>query len=78
VFAEDGDDGRRGEALDSIICPGSIVSGGHVERSILGHNTRINSFARVEDSILFEGVDIGRHAKVRRAIIDKAVRIPPR
>jgi glucose-1-phosphate adenylyltransferase len=38
---------------------------------------RVNSFAGVEDSILFEGVDIGRHARVRRAIIDKGVRVPP-
>ena len=76
VFAEKGEDGRRGEALDSIVCQGSIVSGGRVRRSILGSNTRVNSFALVEDSILFDGVDIGRRAKIRRAIIDKGVRIP--
>ena len=68
--------GRRGEALDSIVCQGSIVSGGHVQGSIVGANARINSYAHVEDSILFEGVDIGRHARVRRAIIDKGVQIP--
>jgi len=77
VFAEEGPEARRGEALDSIVCAGSVLSGGRVERSILGANTRINSFAKVEDSILFDGVDIGRHAKVRRAIIDKGVHIPP-
>jgi glucose-1-phosphate adenylyltransferase len=77
VFAETGPDPRRGHALDSIICQGCIVSGGQVERSILGPNVRVNSYARVEDSILFEGVDIGRHTRVRRAIIDKGVRIPP-
>jgi len=77
VFAETGPEARRGEALDSIVCQGSIISGGQVEHSILGPNTRVNSFARVEDSILFEGVDIGRHARIRRAIIDKQVRIPP-
>ena len=76
VFAEEGRGARRGQAIDSIVCQGSIVSGGNVERSILGHNTRVNSFAHVQDSILFEGVDIGRHAKVRRAIIDKGVHIP--
>jgi len=64
---------RRGEALDSIVCPGSIISGGDVRRSILGPSVRINSFAQVEDSILFDGVQIGRHARVRRAIIDKGV-----
>jgi glucose-1-phosphate adenylyltransferase len=77
VFAEGGIDARRGQALDSIICQGSIVSGGQVERSILGPNVRVNSYAKVEGSILFESVDIGRHARVRRAIIDKGVRIPP-
>jgi glucose-1-phosphate adenylyltransferase len=77
VFAESGLEARRGQALDSIICQGCILSGGQVERSILGPNVRVNSYARVEDSILFEGVDIGRHARVRRAIIDKGVRIPP-
>ncbi|MFV2069760.1 MAG: sugar phosphate nucleotidyltransferase, partial [Pirellulales bacterium] len=76
VFDEDGETPRRGEAIDSIVCQGSIVSGGHVARSILGPDTRINSFAHVEDSILFEGVDVARYAKIRRAIVDKGVRIP--
>ena len=76
VFAEEGSNARRGQALDSIVCQGSIISGGTVERSILGTNTRVNSFAHVQDSILLDGVDIGRHARVRRAIIDKGVHIP--
>ena len=67
---------RRGYAMDSIVCLGSIVSGGQVRRSILGPRARINSYARVDESILFEGVDIGRHAKIRRAIVDKGVSIP--
>lgn len=74
VFAQQGE--RVGVALDSLVCPGSIVSGGHVERSILSHAVRVNSWARVEDSILFEGVTVGRHARIRRAIIDKGVQIP--
>lgn len=77
VFAEEGPHARRGMAVDSIVCQGTIVSGGQVHRSILGPNTRVNSFAVVEDSILLDHVDIGRHARVRRAIIDKDVRIPP-
>jgi glucose-1-phosphate adenylyltransferase len=77
VFAEHGSDARRGEALDSVVCNGCIVSGGQVHRSILGPNVRVNSYAKVEDSILFEGVDVGRHARIRRAIIDKRVSIPP-
>ena len=76
VFAERTPGGRCGQALDSMVCPGSILSGGVVERSIVGPSCRINSFALVEDSILFEGVDVGRHAQVRRAIIDKGVHIP--
>ena len=70
------DEHRRGNAVDSIVCLGSIVSGGQVKRSILGPKVRINSFAQVDDSILFSRVDIGRRAKVRRAIIDKGVSIP--
>ncbi len=77
VFSGRDDQERRGHALDSIVCAGGIVSGGHVVESILGPNVRVNSYARVEGSILFQDVDIGRHAKVRRAIIDKGVHIPP-
>ncbi|MFZ5831953.1 MAG: glucose-1-phosphate adenylyltransferase [Planctomycetota bacterium] len=77
VFAEDGAEGRRGQALDSIVCSGSILSGGRVSRSVVGCDTRINSYATVEDSILFDGVNVGRHARIRRAIIDKGVHIPP-
>jgi glucose-1-phosphate adenylyltransferase len=76
VFAEQGTTARRGQALDSIICQGCIVSGGQVNRSIVGSDSRINSYAQVEDSILFEGVDVGRYAKIRRAIIDKGVHVP--
>jgi glucose-1-phosphate adenylyltransferase len=77
VFGSLGHGDRQGCALDSIVCQGCVVSGGRVERSILGPRVRVNSYACVQDSILFEGVDIGRHAKVRRAIIDKGVCIPP-
>jgi len=76
VFGSRGGEDRMGHAVDSIVCQGSIVSGGVVRRSLLGPSCRVNSFAHVEDSILFEGVDIGRHAQVRRAIIDKGVHIP--
>jgi glucose-1-phosphate adenylyltransferase len=79
VFSGDGPPGvaRRGDALDSMVCQGCIISGGHVVRSILSQNVRVNSYAVVEQSILFEGVDVGRHSRIRRAIIDKDVRIPP-
>jgi glucose-1-phosphate adenylyltransferase len=77
VFAGEGPDARRGEATDSLVCPGAIISGGRVHRSVIGPGVRVNSFARVDESIVFDGVDIGRHAIVHRAIIDKDVRIPP-
>ena len=77
VFSgQDQDYERCGRAIDSIVCQGSIVSGGLVEKSILGADVRINSYAHVSDSIVFDGVNIGRHAKIRRAIIDKGVEIP--
>jgi glucose-1-phosphate adenylyltransferase len=69
-------EGRLGIALDSLLCSGCVVSGGRVERSILSPNVRINSYSCVQDSILFDGVNIGRHAQVRRAIIDKNVKVP--
>src|SRR5437870_903892 len=79
VFSDEGphDHARRGEANDSMVCQGCIVSGGYVRRSILSPNVRVNSLALVENSILFEGVDVGRHCRIRRAIIDKDVKIPP-
>ena len=77
VFGSEGHTSRRGEALDSILCQGSIISGGCVARSVLGSNVRINSYASVEDSILFDGVEVGRRCNIRRAIIDKGVHIPP-
>jgi glucose-1-phosphate adenylyltransferase len=79
VFADtSGPNARCGQALDSMVCAGCIISGGQVRRSILSPRVRINSWATVEDSILFDGVDIGRHTRIRRAIIDKGVRIPER
>jgi glucose-1-phosphate adenylyltransferase len=76
VFAERDPGGRCGTAMDSIVCAGSVISGGLVNGSVVGPMCRINSYASVEDSILFEGVNVGRHAKVRNAIIDKGVHIP--
>jgi len=67
---------RVGRTLNSLICDGSIVSGGLVERSLLGPNVRVNSFAYVTDSIIMNNCNIGRHARIRRAIIDKNVNIP--
>jgi len=67
------DDGRRGVNIDSYVTGGCITSGSTVRRSILGPMCKINSYSLVEDSILFEGVTVGRHVKIKKAIIDKGV-----
>ena len=70
--------GRRvGLALDSLLAGGVVVSGARVERSILGPRVRVNSYAEVTDSILFSDVEVGRNARVSKAVVDKRVRIPP-
>jgi glucose-1-phosphate adenylyltransferase len=69
------DDDRRGQALDSMVCAGVVISGGTVRRSVLSPGAHIHSHALVEDSVLMQGVDVGRDAVVRRAIVDKNVRI---
>ena len=70
------EEGRTGTTLNSILSNGCIISGGRVRRSILSPQVRVNSYAEVENSILLDGVDVGRNAKIRRAIIDKEVQIP--
>lgn len=67
---------RMGVAVDSLLSPGCIVSGGRVVHSILAPRVNVHSWSFVEDSILFEGVDIARHARVRRAVIEEGVRVP--
>jgi glucose-1-phosphate adenylyltransferase len=71
------EEGRIGQATDSVVSEGCIISGGRVNRSVLSPNVRVNSFADVQESILFEGVKVGRHARIKNAIIDKNVDIPP-
>ena len=71
------EENRIGSATDSIVSEGCIISGGRINRCILSPNVRINSYAELTDSILFEGVKVGRHARIRNAIIDKNVDIPP-
>jgi glucose-1-phosphate adenylyltransferase len=76
VFSGEEVAGRVGLVLDSIVSGGCIVSGGRVQRSILSPDVRVNSYCEVYDSILMEGVGVGRYAKIKRAIIDKDVVIP--
>src|SRR5512134_3607743 len=73
VFAEDW---RRGEAQDSLISQGCIVSGSRIYGSILCPNVRVHSFCQIDSSILMPGVRVGRHAQICRAIIDRDVHIP--
>ncbi len=74
VFAEEGR--RCGQALDSVISPGCIVSGSIIYGSVLCPNVRVHSFCHIEQCILMPGVRVGRHAHIRRAIIDRDVLIP--
>ena len=69
--------GRRGEALNSIVSPGVIISGGHVNGSIVSPNVIVNSFSEVDHSVLLDHVNVGRKAKVHNAILDKNVVVEP-
>jgi len=68
---------RRGQAFNSLVAGGVIISGGTVRSSVLSRRARVNSYASVERSVLFDDVTIGRDAMVRNAIIDKNVEVPP-
>ncbi len=68
---------RVGRAIDSTVAEGCIVSGGLIKGSILFPEVHVHSYSKIEDSILFEGVEVGERARIRRAIIDKDVVIPP-
>lgn len=68
---------RMGITTDSLVSEGCIISGGRIDRSILFPQVRIDSYSYISESILMDGVWVGRHARIRRAIIDKRVKIPP-
>jgi glucose-1-phosphate adenylyltransferase len=70
------DEGRRGHAIDSIVSGGCILSGGTAKDSVLGRGVRVHSGAEVDRCVILDNCDIGRHAKLRRVILDKNVRIP--
>ena len=69
-------EGRRGQALDSMVSQGVVVSGGVLRRSVLSPGVRVHSYAEVSGCVLLNGVRVGRHADVRNAIIDKHVHVP--
>jgi len=68
--------GRRGVAIDSVVCEGTIVSGGEIRNSVVGRNVFVHSYSEVNESIIMDNVEIGRHVRVKRTIIDKNVRVP--
>lgn len=77
-FVHDDVEGNRvGQAVNSLVCEGCIISGGRIESSVLFPRVRVHSYSHVSESVLFEGVEVGRHAKLRRCIVDKEVVIPP-
>jgi glucose-1-phosphate adenylyltransferase len=71
-----GEPGRTGMAINSIVAAGSIVSGSVVRNSVLSQDVRVNSYADVDSSVIFSHVNIGRHCRIRHAIIDRDVHIP--
>jgi glucose-1-phosphate adenylyltransferase len=73
VFSEPG---RTGMAVDSVVSSGCIISGATVRRSVMSPDVRVNSYAEVESCIIFSHVNIGRHCRIRRAIVDRDVHIP--
>ncbi len=70
------DDGRRGMAVDSLVSGGCIISGGHVRRSVLFSQVRIHSYAEVEEAVLLPDVDVGRHCRLRKVVVDNGCAIP--
>jgi glucose-1-phosphate adenylyltransferase len=71
-----GEPGRTGMAVNSIVSQGCIVSGAVVRNSVLSQDVRVNSYAEIDSSIIFTHVDIGRHCRIKRAIIDRDVHLP--
>ena len=71
------DDDRRGQATDSMVAAGCIVSGATVRHSLLGTNVRVNSYSRIEDSVILPNVDIGRNCYLRKVVVDAGCAIPP-
>jgi glucose-1-phosphate adenylyltransferase len=70
------DEGRTGQALDSVVSGGCIISGSTIERSLLFSKVRVHSYAKVEESVVLPEVDIGRNCRIKHAIIDRGCRIP--
>ncbi len=70
------DDGRRGQAIDSMVSGGCLISGATVRRSLLFSNVRVHSFSKLEEAVVLPGVEIGRNCRITKAVIDKGCKIP--
>jgi glucose-1-phosphate adenylyltransferase len=70
------DDDRRGYAVDSLVSGGCIISGSKVVQSVLYSNVRTNSWSTIEESVLLPEVNVGRHCRLRKTIIDRGCNIP--
>ncbi len=70
------EDGRRGEAINSMVSGGCVVSGAHVEHSLLFNDCKVHSYAKITDSVLLPEVEVGRHARIHKAVIDRGTKIP--
>jgi glucose-1-phosphate adenylyltransferase len=70
------EEGRRGHAIASLVSGGCIVSGAFIRRTLLFTNVRVNSFANLEEAVMLPGVNVGRHARLSKVVVDRDVRIP--
>lgn len=70
------DEGRRGEAIDSLVAGGCIVSGARIKRSVVGSGSRVHSYSLIKDSVILPRVEIGRNCRIQNAVIDKGTEIP--
>lgn len=68
---------RQGSAMSSMVSGGCIISGAHIRNSLLFTESRVHSFARIEDTVVLPGADIGEHVRLHRAIVDAGCRVPP-
>ncbi|WP_206929973.1 glucose-1-phosphate adenylyltransferase [Roseococcus thiosulfatophilus] len=70
------EEGRRGEAISSLVSGGCIISGGSARRSLLFTNVHVHSYARLHEAVVLPGVDVGRGARLSRVVVDRSCRIP--
>ena len=70
------DEGRRGEAIDSLVAGGCIISGARIKRSVIGSGSRVHSYSLIKDSVLLSRVQVGRSCRIQNAVVDKGTHIP--